>query len=809
MERKEERLGLAAVKYVRFNGLAEVKRLRIAPYRMAFGGNRKYAMHPAHVLVQRLHERTGEWETVADIETPPPDGDAPFECDLAGACVRVDLLRVVCDRKHVMAAVHGNWWVNPEIVPFAILDDFTFLGMTVGSGNEPAYNPPLRLGNYNPAALEGQTLVREPHQVTFGSPFFTVGFSLRRPMIVHLGWDDMGLGSSTDNLLPTGSIWPDGQSYCGPLLRTLREDINAAYWTGEVRVEGNRITYSGLRAGEDSVTEISFEAGLRGMNIRIDKTCLRDTHALEADDWRFVWDGRRTVTGTLGLPVRENGRTGQVRLPAMWNAPGYGTLGIRATGGSTEPVMQVDAWRARGIGWAGISAGWTRDAYGALTMKAGRYSAELTLEVSPLRPRARKEADAGAEEGETATGSAGRPYPGIGEAAAGSTDRSHPGIYRNWSGGFGFRPELAGFSNNALSCNCHLSQYHAADMAVYTGTDDPYPSMGELLRYTLEVSLKEGPGYGDGYIDNDPSILIALGRVQDAEPDAEWIRAMWPHIRRTTQRMLDGIDDGGLYVCRELTGNTGSKNWSSNGWDVVGFGHYDAYGNAQIYRALMNMSAIAAIAGEEHYAETCRRASAGLKAAYGQSFLNPATGWLAGWKSEDGRLHDYAFTFINFMAICYGLVEGRMARTIIDKLEDRMREMGLTYYYYGLPANLISIRNEDAPTGNDYKRTDGLDRYGVYVNGCLTTQWVNYYLRALSMYGYADKADLVCDHLEQYFATRHASGGLGAGTEFRTWEGRACGYEGVLVGSYPVLAAMAQHRGIIEAPSQEWWLGAP
>ena len=38
--------------------------------------------------------------------------------------------------------------------------------------------------------------------------------------------------------------------------------------------------------------------------------------------------------------------------------------------------------------------------------------------------------------------------------------------------------------------------------------------------------------------------------------------------------------------------------------------------------------------------------AAKLRAAYAPTFLNPATGVLAGWKSADGQLHDYWFTFV-------------------------------------------------------------------------------------------------------------------------------------------------------------------
>jgi len=40
-----------------------------------------------------------------------------------------------------------------------------------------------------------------------------------------------------------------------------------------------------------------------------------------------------------------------------------------------------------------------------------------------------------------------------------------------------------------------------------------------------------------------------------------------------------------------------------------------------------------------------------LKAAYFDTFYDPATAVLAGWKSADGNLHDYYFTFVNGVAI--------------------------------------------------------------------------------------------------------------------------------------------------------------
>jgi hypothetical protein len=221
------------------------------------------------------------------------------------------------------------------------------------------------------------------------------------------------------------------------------------------------------------------------------------------------------------------------------------------------------------------------------------------------------------------------------------------------------------------------------------------------------------------------------------------------------------------------------------------------------------MTAFARIAGDEPFSRLCVDKADLIKKNYSGCFYNPESGLLGGWRSADGQLHDYAFTFINHLAICYGLVEGALALAILTRLEEKMTQAGLDYFYYGIPANLISIRSEDAPAGADYKRADGLDRYGIYVNGSLTLGWGEYYIRALSMMKMDEKADLVCRHLLESFGSNQITGGFNSGTEFFTWEGRPCGYEGVHTGQFATLSAIAKHLGIVEIEGSEWWVDTP
>ena len=47
---------------------------------------------------------------------------------------------------------------------------------------------------------------------------------------------------------------------------------------------------------------------------------------------------------------------------------------------------------------------------------------------------------------------------------------------------------------------------------------------------------------------------------------------------------------------------------------------------------------------------------------------------IAGWKSADGQLHDYWFTFVNGVAATYGLLDARDANLIMDRLLSKMTQ---------------------------------------------------------------------------------------------------------------------------------------
>ena len=60
-----------------------------------------------------------------------------------------------------------------------------------------------------------------------------------------------------------------------------------------------------------------------------------------------------------------------------------------------------------------------------------------------------------------------------------------------------------------------------------------------------------------------------------------------------------------------------------------------------------------------------------------------AMGVLAGWKSADGQLHDYWFTFVQGVAISAGLLDTKAANAVMDRLLAKFKEVGFTKFEHG------------------------------------------------------------------------------------------------------------------------------
>src|SRR5439155_2646018 len=203
----------------------------------------------------------------------------------------------------------------------------------------------------------------------------------------------------------------------------------------------------------------------------------------------------------------------------------------------------------------------------------------------------------------------------------------------------------------------------------------------DLVRDTVDRYLDGGSGYmagrtsfhtglvQDEYIHSDCSVLMGIASVAAGGKDREWLSAREGRIRELFARAVArDVDGDGLIEGALRTGISGSHQWSTNTWDVVSFGWKDAYSNVVLYDALVRLASVLPEDGwSDVRAEAAARA-ARLKSAYEPTFWNPETGWIAGWRSPYGRLHDAGFMPVNGWAVLAGLVAPERARAAIEGL---------------------------------------------------------------------------------------------------------------------------------------------
>lgn len=388
------------------------------------------------------------------------------------------------------------------------------------------------------------------------------------------------------------------------------------------------------------------------------------------------------------------------------------------------------------------------------------------------------------------------------------------GVRRNYINIFQLNPRLQVLANNSASDACTFTVFLYAEMARHMPEMAKGLTAMDLIRNSLDHYLAGMKGYGQvGY--NPPSGWLSEHDSSDSMPslimsacyyildtaDEAWAKTNYAGIKAWADKMAatdtnkDGIIEYGY------SGN--SNSWDekhfrrpANWWDTIGFGHDDAYSNILAYRAYSLMARVAEKIDKQADSQYFASQAAKLKGNFYGAFHNPATGLIAGWRSEDGKLHDYYFLFVNSMAVCYGLLDDEQGRSVMNILLAKMKEVGYTDFHLGLPGNLIPVRNEDYVAHSHRwgwgQKDDGSDGFQIYENGGATGCYAYFTIKALYQLNMKEHADGIFFPMLESFKNGGFEGrctGSDMSKDWKTWNGECWGYEGFLVDNYlPLLA---------------------
>lgn len=474
-------------------------------------------------------------------------------------------------------------------------------------------------------------------------------------------------------------------------------------------------------------------------------------------------------------------------LPCVLHLPDLGS--VRITGGRPEMSLGYDALRS---GFGGTAA----HPYVKISFPsadAATTVVEYSLQIAAI-------------------------YPAVKGLA---TNPLYDGFRRNFLNIFQINPRLRTLANNSSSDPCAFTVYMYAEMAARGPSLAPGLTCLDLVRLSLERYLSGMKGYGEvGYndawegtdrpawgaphdsLDSRPSLLIAAGIYINTTNDLTWAHRHWPQLLIWMRKMLATDTSGNGLIKYFFSGDADaftryrSPPRPANWWDTIGFGHEDAYSNALAYRACILMSQVAKKIGKIAEAAKFRRHAVKLKQSYAATFLHKETGLLGGWRDAAGTLHDYCFTFVQGVAVTYGLLDFAEARRVMDALLGKMQAVGYANFQYGMPGNLIPIRQDDYfPTLRRWgypSKADGADTFQIYENGGATAAFTYFTIKALYKLGRREDARKILYPMLKSFALGNFQGPCrdGMSKDWKSWTGKCWGYEGFLVDGYLALLAV-------------------
>jgi hypothetical protein len=398
----------------------------------------------------------------------------------------------------------------------------------------------------------------------------------------------------------------------------------------------------------------------------------------------------------------------------------------------------------------------------------------------------------------------------------------YAGFRRNYLNLFQVNPRLQVLANNSCSDPCAFTLFLSSVLALKTPPLVDSLTALDLLRMSLERYLNGMKAYGmhgyNGswednnaiadnsksqpydYLDTYPSLVISACNYIKGSKDMKWAGRYYPEIKRWMDlQMRRDYNNNGL-VEYELSGNSGSWNGvlrPANWWDTIGFGFEDAFSNALTYNALNLFVAVAEMVGKKVDADNYKHLAERLKGSYFNTFYNTKTGVLAGWKSKDGKLHDYYFVMVNSMAVYYDLVPEEKIKDVMMAIWSKMQQIGYTNFTLGIPGNLVSVRREDYtdlnPRWGGGEKADGSDAFQRYENGGASLNWSYYTLKAFKKAGLKDQYEKISDGILKGIDAGSFQGSCIAGgmtKDWKTWNGECWGYEGFLCDGYLALLAL-------------------
>jgi len=624
---------------------------------------------------------------------------------------------------------------------------------------------------------EGLSVTRTSAAIRYCSPYYSVGFRLKSAGLDFLGIDGAGTGKTFENLLALGSILYQGDNdfYAqGPILNPASEPSVCGFITydvkGETTVQGNTLIYHLSHEGTGLDIVLKFTMQKNSIHLDIKRSAAKTIKLLDCSALQITFNSRRAPLTALGSIIKE-GETGALSLPLTLHLPGYANL--RLEGG--ESVRgQFNSIRPEYLNTFGFGLGEKRFEDGCSLLEKGEFSCSVKMTVGFAHHL---------------------------ELAEDTPEDVRSAVERYVYTGLPYRADTATFSNNGNSMGAPICLDVWGSLCKEIGVGPYGIDSFEFLKHTIEAHLLGAPAYAAGlhfsgehdyedeYLMTGTATLLGIAQYLEGAGTEAWYEQFKSQIAQKIAKMkARDIDGDGLVESTVRKGISGEHQWSTCWYDVISYGCKDAFSNALLYPALLILGKKAAEYGDNDLSHELAEWSQRLKSIYGETFMT-SNGWLAGWKCEAGRLHDYGFLAVNGAAVSFGLLEGGLGASAIAKLWEALRKSGYDSFDMGLPGNIYSIDNEDMAAPQQRMP------FGGYQNGGATLSQAKHFINGLYAVGMNTEADFVLCEICKGLLHGNVIGGIGSGGDWKTWDGIASGYEGLLCDQLGIFQPLIRRYG--------------
>jgi hypothetical protein len=601
------------------------------------------------------------------------------------------------------------------------------------------------------------------------TPWYRLVLDKAQPRIAELSWDSLGQGELGVNFLREGGACP----VMDPIFQK-----SMPLGSGTLTRVGNLFHYSPVEVAPGAFEQVSILANERGFDLGLAAVANHQV-TMRGGLFRFHFAASQTPTTFVGHPSEI---MNYVSVPAYLAAPDFGTAYITRSGDPAAFYRIPSALFPATTYWVDVTPHQPVAEDGLNQIGPEPWHTTMHFDLQRLVPLP------ALVKGETRL-------------------KRFPKYSLNM---IQWRPDTGILGNSVMSVDCGLAILFYAQQALFAPPLEDGISPMALVGASVDRYFQGAPGYQmpnrnvcapDWWSSRETAaylvisawyVIRTVGGVEQLQHWREQMECLVNHIE--SQFGPDGL------IYHRGRGNM----W----FDTYNYQGADAYSNAADYRAFCCMADLETLAGHLDLARRYQDDADRLQAVFFKLFYNPDTGVLAGWRSEEGKLHDYLFPWVNGFAICQGLVPPEKAKAILQVLLAKLEQIGFHSYHLGLPTNLTPMSPADyvAHTSGAPKHADGMDTWQLYMNGGATPALEYYVIQALYQTGQYDAAERLLWPLVESFEKGTFNAGIElpgqkqrnrVGSAFYEWNGSRGRGEGYLPENWDgVEALFTGHYGI-------------